>query len=87
MTRDRLERVGAFSLIASLGFTLFTISTAQVLFGIAAVVWLYLLLTDRTAPRTRMPAFFWPLAAYAGLTAVSALLSLPGQGGILDRQR
>lgn len=86
MRRDTLQRVGSFSLIASLGFTLFTISTAQVLFGIAAVIWLYVLLTDRTAPRTRMPAFFWPLTAYAGLTAVSALLSLPGQGGILDRQ-
>jgi O-antigen ligase len=74
VTRGRIERFGSLALFGSLGVVLFTVSAAQVLFGIAALVWLYLVLTDRDRVGPRLPPFFWALALYAGLTVVSAFL-------------
>ena len=46
----------------------FNLLAAQVLFGVAALMWLRLVVTDRRA--LDLPAFAWPLAAYLrGLTS------------------
>ena len=69
----RFEQTASLVLIASLGIVTFNLLAAQVLFGIAALMWLRLILTDRAA--TPLPAFVWPLAGYVLLTIVSAALA------------
>ena len=72
-TTDRLERVAAGALMASIALVSFNLLTAQVLFGVAALAWLYLVLAH---PRpVDLPRFAWALGAYAALTVVSALVS------------
>ena len=72
-----LERAASWLLLASLGLVMFNLLAAQVVFGLAALVWLRLVLTDREPQH--LPGFVWWLGAYAALTVVSALLSLdPG---------
>jgi O-antigen ligase len=73
----RIDRIAFGLLAASLGMTLFNLLTAQVLFGLAALGWLWMAASGRR--RVEVPAFFWPLLVYMGLTLVSAALSpLPG---------
>jgi putative inorganic carbon (hco3(-)) transporter len=77
-----LERVGRAALFASLGLVLFKLSAAQVMFGVAALVWLYSTLTERDRPP--LPVFFWPLLAYGALTVVSALFSADRTTSLID---
>jgi O-antigen ligase len=83
--RQELERVAYWLLTASLGMTLFNLLAAQVLFGLAAVLWLWLVRSDRRRPD--VPPFFWPLAAYAGLTLVSAAMSLDPPASFVDSRQ
>jgi O-antigen ligase len=77
-----LERVARVALFASLGLVMFNLLTAQVLFGVAALAWLSLTLTEREHPP--LPAFFWPLLAYGALTIVSALMSADRRTSVVD---
>jgi O-antigen ligase len=76
------ERVAYWLLVLSLGLTLFKLLAAQVVFGLAALLWLRLVTTDRQA--APLPAFTWPLVIYAGLTIVSALVSADRRTSVLD---
>jgi O-antigen ligase len=78
----RLEHWGLVLLAACLGVVQFNLLAAQVLFGLAAVVWLWTVLTDRERPD--LPAFFWPLAAYGGLTVASATVSFDPRASLID---
>jgi O-antigen ligase len=78
----RVERIAFGFLAASLGLTLFNLLTAQVLFGLAAIGWLWL--TVSGARRIDVPAFFWPLLVYMGLTLVSAALSPDPRASLID---
>lgn len=68
-----LDRTAFWILAAGLGLAQVKLLPAQVLFGVAALLWLGLVLRG-AAPFT-VPRFFLPLAVYAGLTFVSALFS------------
>ena len=69
-SRGGIERTAYWLLTAGLGMTLFNLLTAQVLFGLAALLWLWVIRADGRRPE--VPAFFWPLAGYAALTLASA---------------
>lgn len=71
MSRHRVEGFASACLVLSFGLVFFNLSAAQSFFGLAALGWLYLAITDRE--RQHWPGFVWPLAAYAILTVVSAL--------------
>jgi O-antigen ligase len=77
-----LERVARAALFASLGLVLFKLSAAQILFGVAALAWLSLTLTEREHPP--LPAFLWPLLAYGALTVVSAFMSADRTTSLID---
>ena len=59
----RFEQTAAGLLLASVTLVAFNLATAQVLFGIAALMWVRIVLADAT--RQALPSFFWPLAAFA----------------------
>jgi len=70
---DRLGRAGAFLLFGVAAAVLFSIAAAQILFAAAVICWLVVLIVRQE--RVEVPAFFWPLVAYAGITLVSAAFS------------
>ena len=81
----RVERVAYWLLTASLGMTLFNLLAAQVLFGLAAMLWLAVVRGD--AHRPGVPPFFWPLVVYAGLTLASAAMSLDPRASFVDSRQ
>jgi len=65
------------ALAASLLFSMISISLTQGFLAIALLVWLVLLFTGKR--RFEVPAFFWALLVYAGLSLLSAAASVnPG---------
>src|SRR5262245_5045843 len=82
VTGDGFEHAGALALIAVAGSLQFSIAVAQMLLTVALVCWVASLLVRRegvTAPR-----FFWPLAAYAAATLVSAAFSSDPRTSLVD---
>src|SRR5262249_28270899 len=70
---DRLEH---FALLALFGFAAannFSLAVAQSLLALALFGWVAPVIWRRE--RIEVPRFFWPLAAYAALTFVSAAFS------------
>src|SRR5690348_14086388 len=61
----RLEQIGFWLLAACLAVVQIKIAPAQILFGLAAIVWLTIAVSER---RFDVPRFFWPLALYGVLT-------------------
>lgn len=79
---DRLEHVGAFTLLAIAGVVQFSIAAAQILLAVAIVCWVGVLVVHRE--RVTAPRFFWLLLAYAGATLVSAAFSLDPRTSFID---
>jgi len=79
---DNLEQVGAVALIAVAGALQFSIAIAQILLLVALLCWVAALIVRREA--FEAPAFFWPLAAYAAATVVSAALSSDPRTSLVD---
>jgi O-antigen ligase len=77
-----LDRVAFGVLTACLGLVQFKLLVAQVLFGVATLLWLVVVVRERQRPP--IPAFAWPLALYALLTVVSAALSLDPATSLAD---
>src|SRR5438105_12074425 len=71
---DRIEQLGALAVFGVAAAVLFSIAVAQILLAIAVICWISVLAVRRE--RFEAPAFFWPLAAYAAVTLVSAAFSL-----------
>src|SRR5438309_9409329 len=71
--RSRLEQVGTIALFGVVGALQFSIAAAQILLTVAIVCWFLLVVLERE--RLAVPHFFWPLAAYAAVTLVSAAFS------------
>jgi O-antigen ligase len=72
-----LERAAWLALLAFVAAIQVSIAAAQILLTVTAVLWLSLVVRNRE--RVPVPAMFWPLAAYAGITIVASLFSLdPG---------
>lgn len=77
-----VERAAYWLLTASLGMTLFNLLTAQVLFGLAAIAWVWVTVADGRRPD--VPRFFWLLAGYAVLTLASAAVSPDPAASLVD---
>jgi O-antigen ligase len=80
--RHGLEQTAAVALIAMAGAVQFSIAAAQILLAIALICWIALLIVRRE--RFEAPGFFWPLAAYAAATLVSAALSPDPRTSLID---
>jgi len=79
---DGFEHAGAVALIAVAGALQFSIAIAQILLTVALVCWVVTLLIRRE--RLTAPQFFWPLAAYAGATLLSAAFSSDPRTSFID---
>src|SRR6187402_1620088 len=86
-TRGSTLETAGFVLIAlSLGFVQIELQLGQGLFfSLAAIVWLIVAIRDGVRPQ--VPAFFLPLAIYAGLTLVSAAFSTDPIAGFSDSRQ
>lgn len=86
-TRGSTLETAGFVLIAlSLGFVQIKLQLGQGLFfSLAAIVWLIVAIRDGVRPQ--VPAFFLPLAIYAGLTLVSAAFSTDPLAGFSDSRQ
>ena len=69
-----LERAAYYSLLAFAASLQLSIAAAGVLLTITGVLWVVLIVVRRE--RIEVPRMFWPLAAYAGATLVSAAFSV-----------
>ena len=79
---DRLEQIGLLALFGVAGGVLFSIAVAQILLALAVVCWIAVVATRHE--RIAVPAFFWPLLAYAGATLVSAAFSPEPRVSLID---
>jgi O-antigen ligase len=62
-----------------------SIFAAQVLLAVTAALWLALIVTRRE--RVEVPRMFWPLAAYGGVTIVSAVFAVDQAVSLLDTKQ
>jgi len=79
---DRLEQAAALALFGVAGAVLFSIAIAQILLTVVVVCWLGLIIARHE--RVDVPVFFWPLAAYAGATVISAAFSPEPRVSLVD---
>jgi len=77
-----LESLATACLFGVAAFTQLSIAIAQALLFICIVCWLALIVTRRE--RIEVPAFFYPLLAYAGWTLLSAVFSLEPRQSLED---
>jgi O-antigen ligase len=77
-----LERAAYYSLLAFAASLQLSIAAAEVLLTVTGVLWVALLVARRE--RVTVPSMFWPLAAYAGATLVSAAFSVDPVKSIID---
>jgi O-antigen ligase len=85
MPEARFEQAGWLALMGVAGALQFSIAAAQILLAIAALCWLAVLIAGRE--RFEAPSFFWPLAAYAGVTLVSAAFSYDPRASFIDSKQ
>jgi len=78
---DRVEFYGAAAIMGVAAMLEFSIAIAQVLVAVAVVCWIATLVVRHE--RVEVPRFFWPLAAYAGMTLVSAAFSIDPRAGLI----
>jgi len=88
---DALPRGGALERAAFVSLLLFTasvqisIAAANILLAVTAILWLALVFTRQE--RVEVPRMFWPLAAYAGMTLISAAFSIDPRISIIDSKQ
>jgi O-antigen ligase len=80
--RNVRELVLLGSLAGALLFSQVSISLVQIFLGIALAAWIVLLV--RRERRLAVPAFFWPLLVYAGLSLLSSALSVSPETSFRD---
>lgn len=83
-TRDWFERVGYISLLVFVSALQFSIAVANIVLGLALLMWLLRVLARREID---VPAFFYPLAAYAVATLVSAVFSSDPPASFVDSKQ
>jgi putative inorganic carbon (HCO3(-)) transporter len=79
---DRIEFAGVIALYGVAGALQFSIAVAQILLTIAIACWMVLVIIRRE--RIEVPHCFLPLFLYAGLTLVSAALSIDPRASLID---
>ena len=77
-----LERAAYVALLGFAAAPQFSIAASGILLGLAAVLWLTLVIVNHE--RIDVPDMFWPLAVYAGATLVSAAYSANPTTSLLD---
>ena len=77
-----VERAAYYSLLAFVALLPFSIVASQVLLTITGLLWLAVVVRGRE--RLAPPRMFWPLAAYAAATVVSAAFSVDPETSIID---
>jgi O-antigen ligase len=81
-----LDRLGYVLIAACLGLIQLSIVLGQgVLFSLAALVWLAVVIRDKSWPR--LPAFALPLVVYAILTLASAAFSIDPRASFIDSRQ
>jgi O-antigen ligase len=83
--RDRLELVGLLALLAFVATLQLSIFTAQIMLTVVLLSWAGSLALSRE--RLRVPAIFWPLAAYAAASLVSAFFSMAPRASLVDSKQ
>ena len=78
------ESIGYFALLGFVSALQFSIAAANVFLALSLLVWLFLAITSR---RLDVPRFFYPLAAYAALTLVSAAFSDDPNASFVDSKQ
>ena len=81
----RLEQAAFATLIAFVAALQISIAIAETLLALTGALWIALLIVKRE--RLTAPAWFWLLAAYAGLTLLSATLSLAPITSLTDSKQ
>jgi O-antigen ligase len=81
----RFEQFGLLALFGVAMAVQFSIAIAQLLLAFALLLWFAVLVSGRE--RVEAPRFFWPLAAYAGATLVSATFSTNPRISFLDSKQ
>jgi O-antigen ligase len=84
MKRDWIERVGYLSLLGFVSALQVSIAAANIFLGLALLMWLAHVITAR---RIEVPPFFYPLAAYATLTLISAAFSDDPNASFVDSKQ
>jgi O-antigen ligase len=84
MNEKRLERVGYAVLIGFVSALQFSIAAANILLGLCLLIWLLRAIALR---RVEVPTFFYPLAAYAIATLVSAAFSDDPSASFVDSKQ
>lgn len=80
--RSRLDQAALLALFGFVAALQFSIAIAQILLTVMLLAWVALLVTRHE--RFSAPRLFWPLAAYAGLTLVSAACSIEPMVSFID---
>jgi O-antigen ligase len=87
MTRSpsRLENAAFVTMLAFAASTQFSIAAAQILLTLASALTIVLVIRDRE--RIEVPRMFWPLAAYAAATLISAAFSIAPDISLWDSKQ
>ena len=78
------ESIGYFGLLGFVSALQFSIAAANIFLGLSVLMWLLQAITTR---RFDVPRFFYPLAAYAALTLVSAAFSDDPNASFVDSKQ
>jgi O-antigen ligase len=84
MSRDWIERAGYGALLGFVAALQFSIAAANILLGLALLMWLAQAILMR---RIDVPRFFYPLAVYAALTLASAAFSDDPNASFVDSKQ
>jgi O-antigen ligase len=84
MNREWFQRIGYAGLLGFVAALQFSIAAANVFLGLSLLMWLLHAVTTR---RLEVPRFFYPLAAYAALTLVSAAFSDDPNASFVDSKQ
>jgi O-antigen ligase len=80
-----LERVAWLALMTFIAALQVSIGVAQALLALTGILWLTLVLRNRE--KIEVPWMFWPLAAYAAATLVSALFAVDREVSLRDTKQ
>src|SRR4249920_1133206 len=81
-TAPALERVTVALLLCFAASLQISIAAANILLALLIVCWVAQLVQERTRPA--VPAFFWPLVAYAAVTLIVSVFSLDPRTSLID---
>lgn len=84
MKAETFQRIGYFGLLGFVSALQVSIAAANVFLGLALLMWL---LQAIAAKRVDVPRFFYPLAAYAAATLVSAAFSDDPNASFVDSKQ